>query len=589
MESPISFRFQTFDNPADPTFNNLLGINNEGLIAGFYGSGDAGHPNQGYLLTPPNSFTPVNIPSEAQTQLTGLNDTGITVGYFYPTNNGVLLDNQFGFYEKAGLFTAVNNPKTPTQPNPGVLIENQLMGVNNKDIAVGFYNDASGNSHGYTYNIDTGAFSADINDPAAVSTVTAAINEAGLLVGFYTDSAGGIHGFVDSQGHFTTVDAPGSTMTELLGVNNWGVAVGETVVGGVTHGLIFDTGTGAFITLDDPNASDFTLFNGLNDNGQIVGFYSDAADNTHGLLLTREAASDFNGDGRGDLFWQHTNGATSAWELNDTAGPNGVGLPNAAGWRIDDSGDFNGDGVSGDLVLRNTTSGMVDIWTDNGGRMAGADVTRVDLGWNIMGTADFNGDGKSDILWRNEQNGYVSVWLMNGDKVASTWNPGKVDLSWHIVGAADYAGTGDAEILWRNAATGEIDLWTMNPSTGTASGTKVATLGLEWQVVGSGDFNGDGKADILWHDNATGQVVIWEMNGTQVLASRPIANLGSQWQVASVVDGNSDGNADIVWRESHTGQVVTWAMDGFNVDHQGVLGTVADANWQTVNHHFDWV
>jgi hypothetical protein len=43
-----TYSFQTFDNPADtitPTFNNLLGINKAGLIAGFYGSANPGDPN----------------------------------------------------------------------------------------------------------------------------------------------------------------------------------------------------------------------------------------------------------------------------------------------------------------------------------------------------------------------------------------------------------------------------------------------------------------------------------------------------------------------------------------------------------------
>jgi len=293
--SPTTFTFQTFDDPADPTFNNLMGINNSGLIAGFYGSGDAGHPNQGYLLTRPDTFTPVDFPSEAQTQLTGLNNRDIEVGYFYPTNNGVPVDNQFGFYEKDGVFTAVNNPETPTQPDPGVIIENQLIGINDHNIAVGFFNDAAGNSHGYTYNIDTGKFSADINDPLAMSTVTAAINDTGRIAGFYTDSGGAIHGFLDDHGHFTTVDAPGATTTELLGLNDHGEAVGEAVVDGITHGLIYDTKTGAFTMLDDPNASGFTLFNGLNDKGDIVGFYQDAAGNTDGLLATPSQWSDWHG------------------------------------------------------------------------------------------------------------------------------------------------------------------------------------------------------------------------------------------------------------------------------------------------------
>ena len=166
----------------------------------------------------------------------------------------------------------------------GVLIENQLIGVNDHNIAVGFYNDASGDSHGYTYDIKTGKFSANIDDPSGVSTVAAAINNKGTIAGFYTDANGIIHGFLDNHGAFTTVSAPGATTTELLGLNDHGIAVGEDIVGGVTHGIIYNSKTGKLTTLDDPNAVGSTVFNGINDKGDIVGFYSDAAGNTHGLL-----------------------------------------------------------------------------------------------------------------------------------------------------------------------------------------------------------------------------------------------------------------------------------------------------------------
>lgn len=315
MREHTTYDFHTFDNPADLTFNNLLGINNKGLIAGFYGSGAAEHPNQGYLLTTSEPFTSgtfhsVQFPGAVQTQLTGLNDKGVTVGYFYPTNQGVAFDNQFGFFEKNGVFTEVNNPHTPTQPNSGVLIENQLLGVNDHNIAVGFYNDAMGNSHGYTYNIHTGKFSADINDPNAVSTVTAAINNKGDIAGFYTDSAGVTHGFLEDHFVFKTVDAPGATQTELLGVNDHGIAVGEDIVNGVMHGIIYDAHTGTFTTLDDPNGV-ATTFNGINDKGEIVGFYTDATTgNINGLL----AVPDDDDKSAGDMHHHATQ--FSGWALD---------------------------------------------------------------------------------------------------------------------------------------------------------------------------------------------------------------------------------------------------------------------------------
>jgi hypothetical protein len=304
------YNFETINDPADfpppvgaggLSFTNLMGITTNGsTIAGFYGSGQAGDPNTGFVLAlPSKTFTPDNATfpglsppfNAAQTQITAVNGNGTTfTGYTYPTNNGVAVDFQFGFYEQGGVFHMVNNPETPDCGtagvcDPGVITENQLIGVNNANLAVGFYNDIHGNSHGYTYDIATGTFSADINDPNAASTVTAAINNSA----FYTDkTTGAIEGFIDNGGSFTTVSAPGAAETELLGINDNGLAVGFDCIvagcsGGPQHGIIYNIATKTFTTLDPPGSM-ATTFNGLNDAGDLVGFFVDAAGNTDGVL-----------------------------------------------------------------------------------------------------------------------------------------------------------------------------------------------------------------------------------------------------------------------------------------------------------------
>jgi hypothetical protein len=317
------YNFVTINDPADPvffppppgsggfTFTNLMGITSNGkTIPGFYGSGAAGDPNTGFVLTlpvspmsfmPSNAFFPALPPplkNPPQTQMTAVNGNGTTfTGYTYPTNNGVPVDFQFGFYEQGGVFHMVNNPATPNcaaTPNPcdpNVITENQLIGVNNANLAVGFYNDIHGNSHGYTYDIPTNTYSPDILFPGATSTVTAAINNSDEIAGFFTDSSG-IHGFIDNtkSDTFTPFSVPGAAETELLGINDNGLAVGfECAVagcsGGPQHGVVFNSLTDTFTILDPPGSM-ATTFNGLNDRGQIVGFFVDAAGNTDGVLGT---------------------------------------------------------------------------------------------------------------------------------------------------------------------------------------------------------------------------------------------------------------------------------------------------------------
>ena len=58
------------------------------------------------------NFTNENFSGSVQTQVTGINNAGTTVGFWAPSNNGG--DNNFGFTDIGGTFTDVNNPNTPT-------------------------------------------------------------------------------------------------------------------------------------------------------------------------------------------------------------------------------------------------------------------------------------------------------------------------------------------------------------------------------------------------------------------------------------------------------------------------------------------
>ena len=99
------YHFKTLDNQRDVTFNQLLGINQSGVIAGYFGSGAQGHPNKGYLLSQPygqGDYLNENFPGSVQTQVTGLNDHGVTVGFWSDQNNQNQMNDNFGFYKLAG-------------------------------------------------------------------------------------------------------------------------------------------------------------------------------------------------------------------------------------------------------------------------------------------------------------------------------------------------------------------------------------------------------------------------------------------------------------------------------------------------------
>jgi hypothetical protein len=282
------YQFVTLGSHQDRTFNQLLGINNEGVIAGYFGSGAKGHPNKGYQLLPPyaqGDIVSENFPHSVQTQVTGLNDRGVTVGFFSKQNTASMSNNNFGWYAIGGHFQEVNFP-TGTPANPPV---DQLLGVNNHDVAVGFFVNAAGINRGYTYNINTRTFSR-VTVPGASglgpSLTAAAINNHGDVAGFYNPSSGVTDGFLKlANGHFYKFAVPGAAMTQAFGVNDadW-VAGTYTLSGNVTHGFIWRPGIGFILNIDDPNGIGTTVLNGINNENDLVGFYVDGAGNTDGLV-----------------------------------------------------------------------------------------------------------------------------------------------------------------------------------------------------------------------------------------------------------------------------------------------------------------
>src|SRR5579863_10500425 len=106
-QSSSGYHFRTLNDQRDVTFNQLLGVNNEGVIAGYFGSGAQNHPNKGYLLHN-GYFQNENFPGSVQTQVTGLNDRGVTVGFWSTMNNANMTNDNFGFYAAGGRFHTVN-------------------------------------------------------------------------------------------------------------------------------------------------------------------------------------------------------------------------------------------------------------------------------------------------------------------------------------------------------------------------------------------------------------------------------------------------------------------------------------------------
>jgi hypothetical protein len=276
------YSFASIANPADPTFDQLLGIKNHGLIVGYYGSGaDAKHPNTGFSLTAPggtSTFSNENFPRATQTQVIAVTGRANTAGFWVDATGA-----SHGFVDWNGVFTTVDDPLAA-----GKTETTQILGLNDKGVAVGFYNDAQGNAHAFKYNQATRTFTTLV-PPGSDSATATGINASNEITGFLMRGKT-TASFLVSRGRYVEFDVPGSTNTQALGLNNRDEVVGSYVdAAGMTHGFTATDPTthATFSRIDDPLGIGNTIINGVNDRGQIVGFYTNAAKNTVGFVAAR--------------------------------------------------------------------------------------------------------------------------------------------------------------------------------------------------------------------------------------------------------------------------------------------------------------
>jgi hypothetical protein len=323
---------------------------------------------------------------------------------------------------------------------------------------------------------------------------------------------------------------------------------------------------------------------------------------------------DFDGDGRSDVLWQHTDGRVAVWLMDGAMMAAGAEiLPAGTGWRVLRAVDFDGDGKT-DLLWRHG-DGRVAIWLMDGLALSSsAEVLPADSGWTPTHVADLDADGRADILFRNDD-GSAAAWLMDGLSVkdgATLLGPGS---GWQVQLAGDVDGNRLDDIVWKRD-DGTHVVWRMNGlsmvdsrqihAAGAWQAMSIATFidvlnisGLVWngpegiafsqvyfspellpaagyQWGASADFDGDAHSEILVR-SASGETQEWRQPVYSFSRSAQGLTNDPAWMPAGVGDFDGDGKSDILWRHED-GRVAIWMMDGFSlVDGREILG--AGTGW----------
>lgn len=126
-----------------------------------------------------------------------------------------------------------------------------------------------------------------VNVSGALQTDSYAINDSGVIAGDYIDSAGVQHGMLMKGKQVVTIDDPdcaAGTLT-FYGVNSTGVAAGQCYLNstGLLGALVWNKGK--FTTLVPPDSTTANA-SGINDNGDVVGSYTDSSGQQHGFVYS---------------------------------------------------------------------------------------------------------------------------------------------------------------------------------------------------------------------------------------------------------------------------------------------------------------
>ncbi len=298
-----SGEFVVLDNPGDPHFNQLLGINDSRIIVGYFGDGTQ-VANNGYVLVPPNHYSVENFTHlsagdrASQTQAIGINNDSTSpkiVGFYTDNNTGVT----HGFIDANGTQYTVDDPEGNAS-KVAAPVQN-LLGVNDAGQASGFWTDNSGLLHGFVVQFGSTPAKATFTEVGpslfknAVSTVVSNITNEREVCGFWTDKNAVSHGFFGKFGSSYTsfeveINGVKAASTQAFGCNDNGDVVGQFAdTSGNLHGFIYHDGK--YEQFDATGSSQAavlgvqgTLINGIDDLGDIVGFFSDGKSKVNGFV-----------------------------------------------------------------------------------------------------------------------------------------------------------------------------------------------------------------------------------------------------------------------------------------------------------------
>ena len=313
------------------------------------------------------TFTVIDVPGASYTFAYGINNSGTIVGSYYDPAS-----IEHAFTRSGQIYQTIDIPGYigTTCRNSGWT--EAATGINNSGQIAGEYVRfnppvAPGICSG---SVSAEAFLFANNTPVELNNITDnanvfpnAINDAGVIVGSYQVFVNRFrltHAFLLEGGAYTTIDPPGASQAWATGINNAGQIVGYyNDASGNIHGFFLSRGTYSLIDFPGATGSQFV---GINSSGVAVGNY-------------------FAADGRWTVFVFDTNAPQSPNAFQSFANSGGVFLTasaiNDAGQIVGTDADQNG-GYHGFIATLSNLASPTNLRATQ----IGTDGTQIQLTWD---------------------------------------------------------------------------------------------------------------------------------------------------------------------------------------------------------------
>ncbi len=218
-------------------------------------------------------ITTLNYRGATTTRFVGMNDNFDIVG-----NYGLPGQPRHAMMYSRGMFIALD-PTGDLGMNASAATQ-----INNRGEISGWYSTGPGIRHGFVLRDGTVT---TIDYPASSFSQVNGITDSGTIIGHFVDSAGVFHGYLLKGGIFSQIDLPGALDTLPFDMNVRGDIAGEWDSDPTQLGHAFvQMNSGEWVSFDAPGAAaNSTLAIGINDHGEVLGFFRDSSGQGHTFLV----------------------------------------------------------------------------------------------------------------------------------------------------------------------------------------------------------------------------------------------------------------------------------------------------------------